>query len=90
VRGGLTGLHERQLASCYWNCLKIADENNVESIAFCCISTGVFMFPNARAAEIAVDTLEKYKEETGSSIKVVFNVFKDEDERLYREVLCPH
>jgi O-acetyl-ADP-ribose deacetylase (regulator of RNase III) len=43
------------------------------------------MFPNARAAEIAVDTLEKYRKETGSSIKVVFNVFKDEDERLYRD-----
>jgi O-acetyl-ADP-ribose deacetylase (regulator of RNase III) len=48
------------------------------------------MFPNARAAEIAVDTVKKYKEETGSSIKVIFNVFKDEDERLYREVLCHH
>jgi O-acetyl-ADP-ribose deacetylase (regulator of RNase III) len=90
VRGVLTEAHERQLASCYWNCLKIADENNVESIAFCCISTGVFMFPNARAAEIAVDTLEKYREKTGSSIKVVFNVFKDEDERLYKEILCHH
>jgi O-acetyl-ADP-ribose deacetylase (regulator of RNase III) len=90
VRGGLTETHERQLASCYWNCLKIADENNVESIAFCCISTGVFMFPNARAAEIAVGTLERYKKETGSSIKVVFNVFKDEDERLYRDILCHH
>jgi O-acetyl-ADP-ribose deacetylase (regulator of RNase III) len=90
VRGGLTEAHERQLASCYWNCLKIADENNVDSIAFCCISTGVFMFPNARAAEIAVDTLEKYREKTGSSIKVVFNVFKDEDERLYKEILCHH
>jgi O-acetyl-ADP-ribose deacetylase (regulator of RNase III) len=90
VRGVLTEAHERQLASCYWNCLKIADENNVNSIAFCCISTGVFMFPNARAAEIAVDTLEKYREKTGSSIKVVFNVFKDEDERLYKEILCHH
>ena len=56
-QGGLTEDHERLLASCYDSCLKLADENSLRSIAFCCISTGVFMFPNQRAAEIAVDTV---------------------------------
>ena len=60
VQGKLTSHHEELLHSCYESCLKIADENNVESIAFCCISTGVFMFPNRRAAEIAVQTVKYY------------------------------
>ena len=87
VQGKLTKEHEELLASCYRSCLEIADENGVESIAFCCISTGVFMFPNERAAEIAVKTMREYKEKTGSSIKVIFNVFKDPDEEIYRELL---
>ena len=87
VQGGLTSYHEEQLRSCYESCLKIADENNVESIAFCCISTGVFMFPNRRAAEIAVQTVKEYKQMTGSSIKVIFNVFKDADLEIYKELL---
>lgn len=87
VQGRLTKEHERLLESCYRNCLTIADENDVESIAFCCISTGVFMFPNERAAEIAVKTVRKYKEEKNSSIKVIFNVFKDEDAAIYHRLL---
>lgn len=87
VQGKLTKKHEKLLASCYRSCLEIADENRVESIAFCCISTGVFMFPNERAAEIAVKTIKEYKKKTGSSIKVIFNVFKDLDEEIYRELL---
>ena len=87
VQGGLTSYHEEQLRSCYESCLKIADENNVESIAFCCISTGVFMFPNRRAAEIAVQTVKEYKQTTGSQIKVIFNVFKDADLEIYKELL---
>jgi O-acetyl-ADP-ribose deacetylase (regulator of RNase III) len=87
VSGRLTGEHERLLASCYESCLKIADENEVSSIAFCCISTGVFMFPNERAAEIAVDTVRSYKKKTGSGIKVIFNVFKDLDKELYESLL---
>ena len=87
VQGKLTKEHEELLASCYQSCLEIADENGVESIAFCCISTGVFMFPNKRAAEIAVKTMREYKEKTGSSIKVIFNVFKDLDEEIYEELL---
>ena len=87
VQGKLTQEHEALLSSCYRSCLEIADANQVDSIAFCCISTGVFMFPNERAAEIAVKTIKEYKEKTGSSIQVVFNVFKDLDEEIYRERL---
>ena len=87
VRGELTQQHCELLKSCYRSCLKLADEKNVDSIAFCCISTGVFMFPNDKAAEIAVDTVQEYKAETGSKIEVVFNVFKEQDERIYRKLL---
>ena len=87
VQGKLTQEHCRLLESCYRSCLKLADETRVGSIAFCCISTGVFMFPNDKAAEIAVGTVRKYKVETGSKIEVVFNVFKEQDERIYRELL---
>ena len=81
---------ERLLASCYRSCLALAGENGIESIAFCCISTGVFRFPNRRAAEIAVETVRKYKVETGSGMKVIFNVFKDLDLAIYRRILTEH
>ena len=87
VQGLLTKRHEELLASCYRSCLDIAEENNVESIALCCISTGVFMFPNQRAAEIAVDTVKAWLAETGSQMKVVFNVYKDLDLEIYSELL---
>lgn len=87
VQGRLTKRHEELLASCYTSCLKLADENSVESIAFCCISTGVFMFPNERAAQIAIQTVEKYREQAGSDIEVIFNVFKEEDLRIYQKLL---
>ena len=87
VQGRLTKEHERLLESCYRSCLTIADENGVSSIAFCCISTGVFMFPKTNAAEIAVETVRKYKEEKNSGIKVIFNVFKDEDAAIYHRLL---
>ena len=87
VQGKLTQEHCELLASCYRACLKLADENGVRSIAFCCISTGVFMFPNDIAAEIAVKTVRNYKAETGSNIEVVFNVFKERDEEIYRKLL---
>lgn len=87
VEGFLRKKHEELLASCYRSCLKMADENEVQSIAFCCISTGVFLFPNRKAAEVAVQTVKKYKEDTKSSIKVIFNVFKEEDLKIYHEIL---
>ena len=87
VQDRLTKRHEELLASCYKSSLKLAEENGVKSIAFCCISTGVFMFPNRRAAEIAIDTVRKHKKNTGSEIEVIFNVFKEQDLQIYRELL---
>lgn len=87
VQGPLTKKHEELLSSCYKSCLDIAAENGVKSIAFCCISTGVFMFPNQRAAEIAVETVKDWLSATGSEMKVVFNVFKDMDLDIYSSLL---
>ena len=87
VEGRVTPEDERLLASCYRSCLELAGQNGVESIAFCCISTGLFHFPNRRAAEIAVETVRKFKAETGSEMKVIFNVFKDLDLGIYRQLL---
>ena len=87
VQHRLTKQKEEDLASCYRSILKLADENSLSSVAFCCISTGVFMFPNERAAEIAVKTVKDYLDATGSGIKVIFNVFKDIDYLFYNNLL---
>ncbi|MBR1856264.1 MAG: protein-ADP-ribose hydrolase [Oribacterium sp.] len=87
VQGRLTKEHEELLASCYRSCLELADQNDVKSIAFCCISTGVFMFPNERAAEIAVQTVRDYRREKNNGIEVIFNVWKNVDYKIYRELL---
>ena len=87
VQGRLTDRHCALLASCYRSCLALAEENGVKSIAFCCISTGVFRFPREKAAEIAVETVKAYQAATGSELEVIFNVFQEADERLYRELL---
>ena len=86
VQGRLQKKHEEQLASCYSSCLELAEAHNVKSIAFCCISTGVFMFPNERAAEIAVETVRTYRKESESGMKVVFNVFNDKDWDIYSNI----
>lgn len=87
IGGEVTRNDEEQLASCYRSCLSLAEENGIESVAFCCISTGEFHFPNRKAAEIAVRTVKAFKEDTHSIIKVIFNVFKDTDYEIYRELL---
>ncbi len=87
VCGDLDGTHEKQLSDCYRSCLALADKNFLESIAFCCISTGEFNFPNERAAKIAVQTVGEYKRETKSKIKVIFNVFKEYDHEIYKKLL---
>lgn len=87
VNGRLTAKHEELLASCYTSCLKLVEANGCKSIAFCCISTGVFGFPQRCAAEIAVQTVRGYKANTHSGIEVIFNVFKNEDYNFYRELL---
>lgn len=76
---------EEQLASCYRSCLAIAEEHHLQSIAFCCISTGVFHFPNQRAAEIAVETVRNYP--LRSLKTIVFNVFLDKDYDIYQKLL---
>ena len=83
----MTPEDKRLLASCYRTCLELAEAHGVKSIAFCCISTGVFHFPNDRAAQIAVRTVRQYKAETNSEMKVIFNVFKDLDRELYARLL---
>ena len=76
------------LASCYRNCLELAVKNGIKSVAFCCISTGEFRFPNELAAKIAVSTVRTFiKNHPESEIKVVFNVFKDSDFNIYRKIL---
>lgn len=75
------------LKSCYRSCLEKAYENDIESIAFCCISTGEFHFPNELAAQIAVETVKEFIEDTGAEIKVIFNVFKDYDLAVYKQLL---
>ena len=87
VETRLTKRHEELLASCYRSCLALAEENGCGSIAFCCISTGVFGFPQRRAAEIAVQTVRSYRAEKQSTIEVIFNVFKESDLAIYREYL---
>jgi len=87
VNGKLTDEHRKLLASCYRSCLELAEEHGIKSIAFCCISTGVFGFPQKEAAEIAVKTVRRYKSEAKSDIKVIFNVFKDEDRIIYENIL---
>ena len=87
VYGELTERHEKLLSNCYRSCLALADKNGLRSLAFCCISTGEFHFPNERAAQIAIRTVEEYKRQTGSKIKVIFNVFKDYDYEIYARLL---
>ena len=89
-----TRKQEEQLANCYRNCLGLAEANGCRSIAFCCISTGEFHFPNRRAAEIAIATVKEYTtsyaltHSHNNALTVVFNVFKDIDYDIYRELLA--
>ena len=74
------------LASCYQSCLELAEQNHLKSLAFCCISTGEFHFPNQEAAEIAVKTVKEFLS-MHTEISVVFNVFKNEDYQIYHQIL---
>ena len=88
VGGHLTETHCRQLADCYRSCLSLAAENGLKSVAFCCISTGEFHFPNEKAAETAVATVKEFLAQKETSVeKVIFNVFKDRDREIYEELL---
>lgn len=87
IRGCLTKQDCDLLAACYRSCLELAEQNRLNSIAFCCISTGEFRFPNDKAAEIAIQTVKAYKRETKSKMEVIFNVFKELDYNIYRKLL---
>lgn len=85
ITGAVTEADCKALRSCYESCMKLADQQGLDAVAFCCISTGEFHFPNQLAAQIAVETVRKYQKHSG--LKVVFNVFKDEDLQIYEELL---
>lgn len=85
VQGTLTDRHCQFLQSCYHSCLELAVQNEIKSIAFCCISTGVFGFPQNEAAEIAVDTVRAFRR--SHNTEVIFNVFTEKDYEIYRRLL---
>ena len=87
INGRVTQRDRVLLASCYRSCLELAAEKNLESVAFCCISTGEFHFPNQLAAEIAVQTVKEFLQQHTSVKKVIFNVFKDMDKKIYEQLL---
>ncbi len=87
VHGEVTRRDCDLLSDCYRSCLELAAEYQLKSIAFCCISTGEFHFPNEAAAEIAIQTVKDYQQENPGDMEVVFNVFKDCDYEIYRQLL---
>ena len=87
IDGRVTPRDRELLTSCYSSCLELAAENGLESVAFCCISTGEFHFPNEQAAEIAVETVKQFMNTKTSVGKVIFNVFKDLDKEIYARLL---
>ena len=87
IYGRVTKADKELLASCYRSCLALAAENGLESVAFCCVSTGEFHFPNDLAAEIAVATVKEFLKKQPSVKKVIFNVFKDLDKAIYAKLL---
>lgn len=87
IQGRVTKQDRADLTSCYRSCLELAAEHGLETVAFCCISTGEFRFPNREAAEIAVGTVKQFLQTPTSIRKVIFNVFKDLDAELYRDLL---
>ncbi len=86
IKNSVTKKDCELLQSCYRSCLNLAKKNNLQSIAFCCISTGVFCFPNEKAAQIAVTTVKEFLAKEKSQMKVVFNVFKNEDYEIYKKL----
>lgn len=87
ICGAVTQADRELLASCYRTCLELAEASGLHSVAFCCISTGEFHFPNELAAEIAIQTVEEWQRQNPDKIKVIFNVFKDRDYEIYKHLL---
>lgn len=90
VYGSVTQRNRTELAGCYRSCLDLAVANGLSSVAFCCISTGEFHFPNKAAAEIAVQTVREWQQEHSDTVSVIFNVFKETDYDIYRQILGAH
>ena len=89
VPTGIPSAHDRELlASCYRSCLELGAAHDLRSVAFCCISTGEFRYPNREAAQVAINTVRAFKSEqpNHSQMKVIFNVFKPVDEQIYRDL----
>ena len=86
INGQVTKKDEELIASCYESCLRLAEQHQLKTIAFCCISTGVFHFPYEHAARIAIKTVKDYLKDSTIE-KVIFNVFKDDDELIYLQLL---
>lgn len=87
IHGRVTEKDSALLAGCYRSCLELAAKNGCQSVAFCCISTGEFHFPNEPAAEIAVKTAQAFLNEHDTQMRVIFNVFKDTDLAIYQKLL---
>lgn len=87
INGPVTPTDCELLADCYRSCLDLAAANNLRSVAFCCISTGEFHFPNVLAAGIAVQTVQTWQKQHPNQIEVIFNVFKDSDHAIYKHLL---
>ena len=87
IYGKVTRKDCELLSDCYRSCLELAAANQLKSVAFCCISTGEFHFPNEKAAEIAIQTVQDYQRNKQNGMEVVFNVFKDSDYQIYKQLL---
>ena len=87
IYGNVTPQDCRLLSDCYRSCLELAAAYQLKSIAFCCISTGEFHFPNEKAAEIAIQTVQDFQKKNQNGLEVVFNVFQDSDYKIYKQLL---
>lgn len=88
IFGNLREVDCIQLESCYSSCLELAIQKHLESIAFCCVSTGEYHFPAEEAARIAITTVRAFQNKYNNRLKVIFNVYKESDERIYRKLLA--
>ena len=87
IHGSVTQTDRELLASCYRSCLELSAEYGLYSVAFCCISTGEFHFPNELAAQIAIQTVTDWQKQNANQMEVIFNVFKDSDRKIYERLL---
>lgn len=87
ICGAVTKTHREKLASCYRSCLELAAQSGLHSVAFCCISTGEFHFPNKPAAQVAIRTVREWQRKNPGKIEVIFNVFKNIDYEIYNCLL---